>query len=110
MTDLVYHAVAKVADLGEGEMMPVTIGKRSIALYHLDGAFYATDAFCSHGHALLTDGYIEGALIECPMHGGTFEIRSGKAVGEPCVTALATYPVKVEDETISIGVSDSAAA
>jgi len=107
VSDLSYHAVAKLADLGAGEMMPVTIGQRSIALYNLDGEFYATDALCSHGHALLTDGYIEGALVECPMHGGTFEIRSGKPVGEPCVTALATYPVKVEGGTISIGISDA---
>jgi nitrite reductase/ring-hydroxylating ferredoxin subunit len=110
MSELAYHAVAKLADLGDGEMIPVTIGQRSIALFNLGGQFFATDALCTHGHALLTDGYIEGALVECPMHGGTFEIRSGKAVGEPCVTALATYPVKVEGETISIGLSDSASA
>jgi nitrite reductase/ring-hydroxylating ferredoxin subunit len=106
MTDLAYHAVATTSDLGEGEMMQVTVGKRSLALYNLGGRYYVTDALCTHGHALLTEGYIEGDLVECPMHGGTFDIPSGKAVGQPCVTALATYPVKVEGDTISVGLGE----
>jgi nitrite reductase/ring-hydroxylating ferredoxin subunit len=45
--------------------------------------FRQTDAFCTHGHALLTEAYVDGALVECPMQGGTFDIASGKAVGQP---------------------------
>lgn len=103
MTEVSFHRVASTADLGEGEMMQVTIGKKSIALYNLGGRYYASDAFCTHGHALLTEGYIDGALVECPMHGGTFDIASGNAVGQPCVTPLATYAVRVEDDGVSIG-------
>ena len=58
-------------------------------------------------HALLTEGYIEGQIVECPMHGGTFEIATGKPIGAPCTVPLATYPVRVEGDTISIGVSDA---
>jgi nitrite reductase/ring-hydroxylating ferredoxin subunit len=107
MTELSFHRVAATADLVEGDIMQVTIGKKSIALYNLDGRYYATDAFCTHGHALLTEGYIDGALVECPMHGGTFDIASGRAVGQPCVTPLATYAVRVEGESISIGLPPS---
>jgi nitrite reductase/ring-hydroxylating ferredoxin subunit len=110
MSALSYHAVATTSDLGEGEMMQVTVGKKSIALYNLGGRFYATDALCTHGHALLTDGYIEGEQIECPMHGGSFDIPSGKAMGQPCVTALGTYVVKVDGTTISIGLGETAAS
>jgi 3-hydroxyanthranilate 3,4-dioxygenase len=99
-----FHAVAKMSDLAEGEMKSVSVGAKTIALYNLgNGRFHATEAYCTHGHALLTEGYIEGAIIECPMHGGTFEIATGKAVGAPCAVPLATYPVRVEGETISIG-------
>ena len=105
MTELTYHPAVAAAELGEGEMIPVTIGARTIALYCVERRYYATDAYCTHGHALLTDGYVEGALVECPMHGGTFEIATGKAVGEPCVSALATYPVKVAGGFIAIGIA-----
>jgi nitrite reductase/ring-hydroxylating ferredoxin subunit len=110
MTELSYHAVAVTSDLGTGDMLQVSIGKRSIALYNLGGRYFATDALCTHGHALLTEGYVEGDLIECPMHGGTFDIPSGNAMGQPCVTALGTYPVKIDGTTISIGLSETAAS
>jgi nitrite reductase/ring-hydroxylating ferredoxin subunit len=104
-----FHPVAKTVELGEGEMKPVTIGVKTIALYRLGGdRFYASEAYCTHGHALLTDGYIEGAIVECPMHGGTFEIATGKPVGPPCTSPLATYPVRVEGDTVSIGLSGDA--
>ena len=109
MTELSFHRVAATADLGAGDMIQVTIGKKSIALYNLDGRYYATDAFCTHGHALLTEGYIDGALVECPMHGGTFDIATGKAVGQPCVTPLATYVVRVDGDAIIIGLREAAA-
>ena len=104
MTEISFHRVASVGDLAEGDMLQVTVGTRSIALYNVGGRYYASDAFCTHGHALLTEGYIDGALVECPMHGGTFDIASGKAMGQPCVTALATYTVRVAEDDISVGV------
>jgi nitrite reductase/ring-hydroxylating ferredoxin subunit/predicted RNA-binding Zn-ribbon protein involved in translation (DUF1610 family) len=104
-----FHTVAKISEIGKGEMISVTVGKKTIALYHLaDGPFHASEAYCTHGHALLTDGYIENGIVECPMHGGTFEIATGKAVGAPCVTPLATYPVRVEGDQLLIGLADEA--
>jgi nitrite reductase/ring-hydroxylating ferredoxin subunit len=56
---------------------------------------YATHDVCTHAYALLSEGYIEGDVVECPLHGALFEIRSGKclAVG---TSDVATYPVRVE--------------
>lgn len=102
-----FHPVAKISDISDGEMRPVTIGAKTIALYNLGGGrFHATEAYCTHGHALLTEGYIEGETVECPMHGGIFEIATGKAVGAPCTTPLATYPVRIEGDSVAIGLSD----
>ena len=103
-----FHAVAKTSELGDGEMKSVSVGAKTIALYRLGGTYHATEAYCSHGHALLTEGYIDSAIVECPMHGGTFDIASGKAVGAPCTIPLATYPVRVEGDTISIGTGTDA--
>lgn len=106
-----FYPVAKLSEIPAGEMKSVTVGTKTIALYHLsNGRVYASEAYCTHGHALLTEGYIEGEIVECPMHGGTFEIASGKAVGAPCTTALITYPVKVEGEQVLIGLEAEASA
>jgi MocE subfamily Rieske [2Fe-2S] domain protein len=104
MSDMEFHSVAKTADLDEGEAMQVVVGGREIAIYNLGGAFYATDDICTHAYASLADGYIEGEKIECPLHGGCFEIKTGKAVTPPCTEDLKTYPVKIDNGAILVGV------
>lgn len=104
MSDIEFHAVAKTSDIDEGEATQVLIGKREIAVYNLDGEFYATDDICTHAYASLADGYIEGELIECPLHGGCFEIKTGKATTPPVTDDLKTYAVKIEGDDILVGV------
>ncbi len=70
-------------------------GRDPIALYRLQGAYYATDDVCSHGQAFLTEGEIEGCEVVCPFHEGTFDIRTGEAVGAPCFLPIRSYPVTV---------------
>lgn len=77
-------------------------GNLWVALYSADGNYYATAVQCSHGQASLADGYLEDFLIECPLHQGTFDIRTGAAVGEPCTAPIRTFPVKVEDGVIHV--------
>ena len=55
-----------------------------------------TDNVCTHGETILSDGYQEGATIECPFHHGTFDIRIGNAAHFPCTAQIKTYPVAVE--------------
>ncbi len=104
MSDIEFHAVAKTSDIDEGEAAQVLIGKREIAVYNLNGEFYATDDICTHAYASLADGYIEGELIECPLHGGCFEIKTGKATTPPVTDDLKTYAVKIEGDDILVGV------
>lgn len=65
----------------------------SMAIYNLGGCFYATDNLCTHGDASLAEGVIEGDMIMCPFHGGTFDIRTGEPTGPPCIVPLRTYRV-----------------
>lgn len=104
MSEIEFHAVAKTADLDEGEAMQVVIGRKEIAIYNLDGELYATDDICTHAYASLADGYIEGDVIECPLHGGCFEIKTGKAKTPPVTEDLKTYPVKVDGDDILVGI------
>lgn len=99
-----FRAVAAVADLAPDSVIEVRVGEETIALFNLGGEFYAIDGICTHGAAQLADGYIEGDLIECPQHAGSFEIKTGKASGSPCVVDAKAYPVKVEDGKILVGI------
>ena len=100
----VYHHVAKVSDVDEDEVIDVAIGTRQLALYNLGGRFYATDGICTHAYAPLADGYVEDGVIECPLHGGCFDIRTGAAVGPPCTEGLATYPVRLDGDDVLVGI------
>ena len=103
MSDIEFHNVAKTTSLDEDEALQVLVNGQEIAIYNLEGEFYATDDICTHAYASLADGYIEGGNIECPLHGGCFDIKSGKATTAPCTVDLKTYQVKIEGEDILVG-------
>jgi nitrite reductase/ring-hydroxylating ferredoxin subunit len=89
--------VAKVDDVPEQGTLAVTLGEEPVCLYNLNGEIFATHDVCTHGSASLSEGFIiEDGLIECPLHQGSFDIRTGKAVSIPCKEDVRTYPVKVE--------------
>lgn len=90
--------VARLHDVPDGECIAVELQDREIALYRVDSKLYATDNLCTHGAARLCDGFLEGYAIECPLHQGSFDIRSGKALREPAEEPLATYVVEVDEQ------------
>ena len=107
MPEAGWTRVASVSDVAEGQMHAVRVGEREIALYHLpDGTFHATDNICSHEYAQLTDGWLEGDIIECPLHAGQFNVRNGQGQGAPIDTDLRTFEVRVEDGEILIALPD----
>ncbi len=87
----------------DGVAATVVAGQR-IALYAVDGAYFATADVCTHGQAFLSEGYLDGHLIECPLHQGLFDVRTGAPAGAPCTAAIRTFPVKVEDGVIHVRV------
>ena len=89
--------VAATADVAEGAAIAVKVGDREIALYHLPGdEFRATDNVCTHEYAQLHEGWLENGEIECPLHAGKFDVRTGKATSAPCELAIDVFEVKVE--------------
>ena len=72
-------------DVAEGEAIKVEHDDLELAVYHVDGDFYVTDNACTHGPGELSDGFLEGHVIECDFHQGKFDIRDGKVVAPPCV-------------------------
>ena len=106
--ELHFHTAAHADEVAPGSVMRVEIEGRAIALFNLDGEFFATDDTCTHMRGRLSDGYVEGGVVECPLHFGRFDIRSGRALSAPCTTALIVYCVRVEDEAVAIGIPDTA--
>ena len=92
--------IAAADQLQDDEVVGVSVQKVKLALYRIDGDYYATDNVCTHQFALLSDGYLEDGCIECPLHQARFDIRSGKALCAPATTDLRTYALKVEGADI----------
>jgi nitrite reductase/ring-hydroxylating ferredoxin subunit len=103
MTDWV--RVAAKGDVAEGACLGVRVGEKEVALYQMDGEFYATDNVCSHEYALLTEGWMENGCIECPLHAAQFDIKTGKALSAPADEDIAVYPVKIEGEDILVRIA-----
>jgi nitrite reductase/ring-hydroxylating ferredoxin subunit len=105
-TNIVYSRVASLADVAPGTGIKVDVGNHYVALFNLGGTIYAVEAYCSHALALLTEGRVLGDEVECPLHSARFSIKTGKALCEPATENLRTYPVRIEDGTILVGVPE----
>ena len=85
-----------VASIPEGDVIAVAVGGAEVALYQVNGVIFATDNICSHGHARLCEGFLDGHEIECPLHQGKFDVRSGQPTCAPVSEPIKTYPLKIE--------------
>ncbi|MFC5459302.1 Rieske 2Fe-2S domain-containing protein [Massilia niabensis] len=94
----------------EGAVAPVVAGGQSLALFKLDGELFALRDKCSHGNARLSDGYIEDNCVECPLHQGLIEIRSGAPKSAPVTEPVRSFPVRVVAGRVEIDMADGAAS
>ena len=84
------------------DVIGVVVEGRDIALYKADGEIFATDNICTHGKARLCDGFLDGHEIECPLHQGRFDVRTGKPTCDPVSEPIRVYPVKIVDGRVSL--------
>ncbi|MET3179232.1 UNVERIFIED_ORG: naphthalene 1,2-dioxygenase system ferredoxin subunit [Variovorax guangxiensis] len=87
---------ANFDDVPTDDVIGLVVEGRDLALYNVDGSIYATDNICTHGHARLCEGFLEGHEIECPLHQGRFDVRNGAPTCAPVTEAIRSYPVKIE--------------
>ncbi len=100
--------LCKVADLAPGEIRKVERSDGpAIAVYNIDGAFYATDDCCTHGLASLSEGELDGENVECNLHFGGFHVPTGKAAFAPCSIDLRTYAVETRGDEVYAIVTDA---
>jgi 3-phenylpropionate/trans-cinnamate dioxygenase ferredoxin subunit len=92
--------VCSTAEILPGEFQLAFDGDTAIAVFNIDGAFYAIEDVCTHDGGELAGGPIDGFEIECLRHGAKFDLRSGAALCPPAYTPTVTFPVKVEDGAV----------
>ena len=97
------------SEIPENTVKRFEVGNSVIAVYNVGGTFYATDNECTHGAASLADGILEDDVIECALHFGAFNVKTGEAVQPPCFTPLRTYKVAVRDGQVCVDLEKTAA-
>ncbi|MBT2336795.1 non-heme iron oxygenase ferredoxin subunit [Variovorax paradoxus] len=96
MNTMTWVDAAAVDDIPSDDVVGIEVQGRDIAFFGTEDGIHATDNICTHGHARLCDGFLEGHEIECPLHQGRFDVRTGKAMCAPLTEDLRSYPVKIE--------------
>lgn len=95
--------LCQTTEVSEGKPVAVNVADLPpLAVYQIGDDYFVTDNMCTHGNAMLSDGYQEGGIIECPFHGGSFDIRTGAPKAFPCQVAVTIYPVVIENGHIAI--------
>lgn len=95
--------VSKVSDVDDGELKKVMVGDEPVALFKVEGKFYATSNICTHEECHLDENHLmHGDVVECTCHGSQFDVKTGSNVLPPSAEPLKTYSVSVEGEDVYI--------
>src|SRR5512138_364171 len=89
--------LCSTAEVAPGAALRVEAAGLALAVFNLDGEFFVTDDNCTHGPGLLSEGFIEGDVVECNFHNGQFNIKTGEVVSPPCMVPIKTYKAIVEN-------------
>jgi len=98
-------AVCGTNEMSVGESRAFEVEGRRIAVYNVDGEFFATDDTCTHEEESLAEGFLEDHLIECPKHGSQFDLRTGEVLSLPAVLPVRVYPVRVENTRVLVEIA-----
>lgn len=97
-----FVTVASVDDIPPGERIVVEVDDRFIAVFNVDGQFYAIADLCTHDDGPLAEGKLAGYRIECPRHSGAFDIRTGAVLSWPATRPVPRYEVRVVDGEVQV--------
>ena len=92
------HLVTQRSNISDTEARAFTVAGRELVLCDVEGEIYALDGICTHEDLPLDGGEIDDGILECPWHGATYEVCTGRVRGLPAITPLQSFPVRVDDE------------
>lgn len=102
MSEELWHYACQETDLVDDDVVGMQVGGRDVALYRIDGDTFASANLCTHGNARLSDGFLDDGQIECPLHQGCFDVRSGKALCSPVTVDLQIYGVRCSEGKVYV--------
>lgn len=94
--------IAKIGDLEPGEVIGCEVEGQPIALFNIEGEYFAIEDRCTHRDAQLSLGEVVGEVVVCPFHAAEFSIKTGDALTQPATEPVRTYRVRVEGESIMV--------
>ena len=94
--------LCKADQVAAGTALRVEAAGLTVAVFNVDGQFYVTDDACTHGPGSLSEGYIDGDVVECNFHNGQFNIKTGEVVSPPCMVPVKTYKTTVENGRVLV--------
>src|SRR3989337_2367438 len=94
--------VAQADEIAPGQGKRVEVNGKKIALFNVEGAFYATDDSCTHRGGPLSEGVLDGKEVTCPWHGATFDVTTGEVLGPPAPEGVSRYNVRLEGDNIEV--------
>lgn len=99
-----WTALCPAAQLETGDAKAFCVGDKRLCLVNGGDAYYAVDDLCTHGMAYLSDGFcdLEEGVLECPLHGGLFSYRDGRAQGAPVEKPVKSYPIEIADGMVRV--------
>ena len=103
---MAWTRIADASQLQDEEVMPVTLGSAQLALFRSAGEFHLTDNVCTHQFALLSDGYVEDGCIECPLHQGRFDLKTGAALAAPVTEPVRVFALREESGKVYVEIPD----
>jgi 3-phenylpropionate/trans-cinnamate dioxygenase ferredoxin subunit len=103
LSDPAFVPVLSLAELAAGQMRCVEVGATPVLLVHAkDGGVHAVHNVCTHAYARMDEGRLRGHRLICPLHGASFDVRSGAVLGAPATVPLPSYPVRIVDGQIEV--------
>jgi len=96
--------VAKSDEIAPGQGKMIEVGGKKIALFNVEGSFYAIDDTCTHRGGPLSEGSLEGKEVTCPWHGAIYDVITGEVLSPPAPKGVARYNVRVEGTDIAVEV------
>jgi nitrite reductase (NADH) small subunit len=112
MSERLWVRVTTTAGIPVREGRAVSIAGREIAIFNLGDRFVATGNRCPHQGGPLCDGLVSGTAVVCPLHGWKVDLVSGRVArpGANTDACVETFPVRVRDGVVSVGLSPVAEA
>jgi nitrite reductase/ring-hydroxylating ferredoxin subunit len=104
MNDVSFSPTLRLAEVAPGRMRSCKVGERDLVLCHTREGVFALHNLCTHAFARLSEGFLRGTRLTCPLHAAVFDVRDGRALSGPTRESVATYPTRIVDGVIQIGV------